>query len=52
MILAAPADSLDISPADVQAFAKEVFQRMYIETLVHGNTTPEVSITIRLQEKS
>lgn len=28
-----------ITPADVQAYARELFQRLYFETLVHGNTT-------------
>jgi insulysin len=28
-----------ITPADIEAFAREVFQRLYFETLVHGNTT-------------
>lgn len=30
-----------ITPADVEAFGKELFQRLSIETLVHGNTSPE-----------
>lgn len=32
----------DISPSDVQTFAKEFFARMYIETLVHGNMDVKV----------
>jgi insulysin len=31
----------DITPDDVKAFGKEVFRRLYIETLIHGNTTAE-----------
>jgi insulysin len=31
----------DITSADVQAFAKELFQRMYIEALIHGNVDAE-----------
>ncbi|GMK56588.1 hypothetical protein CspeluHIS016_0304280 [Cutaneotrichosporon spelunceum] len=30
-----------VSADDVQAFSRELFQRMYIETLVHGNLGPE-----------
>lgn len=32
----------DITPEDVQVFAREFFARMYIETLVHGNMDSEV----------
>ncbi|WVQ84726.1 hypothetical protein IAT38_006883 [Cryptococcus sp. DSM 104549] len=30
-----------ITAADVQAFGKEVLSRLHIETLIHGNTSPE-----------
>lgn len=30
-----------ITPSDIEAFVKEIFSRMYIETLVLGNTTAE-----------
>lgn len=30
-----------ITPADVKAFANELFQRLYVESLVHGNTSAE-----------
>ncbi|ORY34641.1 putative A-factor processing enzyme [Naematelia encephala] len=30
-----------IKPADVQAFGKEVLQRLWIETLIHGNTSSQ-----------
>ncbi|KAL1412548.1 metalloprotease [Vanrija albida] len=30
-----------VTPADVKAFASELFQRLYVESLVHGNTTAE-----------
>jgi hypothetical protein len=33
---------IDITPEDVQVFAREFFARMYIETLVHGNMDVEV----------
>ena len=31
-----------ITPADVKAFGREVFKRMFMETLIHGNMVPEV----------
>jgi insulysin len=31
-----------IRPADVKVFGQEVMQRLYIESIVHGNTSPEV----------
>ncbi|WRT69793.1 uncharacterized protein IL334_006784 [Kwoniella shivajii] len=30
-----------ITSADVEAFGKEALSRLFIETLIHGNTTPE-----------
>ncbi|WWC92904.1 uncharacterized protein L201_007866 [Kwoniella dendrophila CBS 6074] len=30
-----------VTSADVEAFGKEVLSRLFIETLVHGNTSPE-----------
>lgn len=33
----------DITAEDVQAFGTEVLKRLHIETLIHGNSTAEVS---------
>jgi insulysin len=30
-----------ITPSDIEAFGREIFSRLYIETLVLGNTTAE-----------
>ena len=32
-----------ITPFDVKTFGREVMQRLFIESLLHGNTSPEVS---------
>lgn len=38
------ADQLvDITAEDVQAFGTEILKRLHIETLIHGNSTAEVS---------
>lgn len=34
---------VDVTAQDVQAFSKELLQRIYIETLIHGNHSPGVS---------
>ena len=33
-----------VTPADVKAFGREVFSRLFVETLIHGNTTVEVGL--------
>jgi insulysin len=29
-----------VTPQDVEALGKEILSRLYVETLIHGNTSP------------